>query len=188
MSPTESSTLCSALVLVLLLTSPLCAHAQTAPQPPAGPSSPHVRCLDARAAHLLAAARELSATVRALVERLEASDVAVYVKTTAPATRVPGMPRGNTTFLSATAAGRYLQVWVDVQRVEAERMAVLGHELQHTLEVAADASVRDADSLATLFERLGAESGAGAGRAKTRQFETAAALDVEARVLAEVRR
>jgi hypothetical protein len=186
MSPAESSKLLSALLLVLLSVSPLCAHAQDAPQPPAGTASQHVRCLDARAKQLLAAAREQSATVAALVERLDATDVAIYVTTTAPAVRVAGMPRGTTALLSATAAGRYLQVWVDMRRPEAERVAVLGHELQHALEVAADAGMRDSLSLAKLFERLGAESGAGAGRAKTRQYETAMALDVEARVVAEV--
>jgi hypothetical protein len=98
------------------------------------------------------------------------------------------MPRGTTALLSATAAARYLQVWIDVRRPEAERIAVLGHELQHTLEVAADASVRDADSLAKLFQRLGAENGGGAARARTRQFETAMAQHVEARVLTEATR
>jgi hypothetical protein len=110
------------------------------------------------------------------------------VKTTAPAVRVAGLPRGTTHLLSATAAGRYLQVWVDAQRTEAERIAVLGHELQHAVEVAADANVRDALSFARLFECLGAESGGGAARAKTRQFETAMAQQVEARVLAEAAR
>ena len=188
MSPTESSTLRIVLALVFVSASSLCAHAQGAAQPTAGTAPRHVRCLDARAQQLLSAARERSAIVQALIDRLEASDVAVYLTTTAPATRVAGMPRGTTNLLSATAAGRYLQVWVDVRRTEAERVAVLGHELQHALEVAADAGVRDALSLATLFERLGTESGGGAGRARTRQFETAMAQQVEARVLAEAAR
>lgn len=188
MSPAESLNLRNALVLVLVSTSPLCAHAQGAPQPPAGAAPPHVRCLDARARQLLAAARGQSVTVAALVERLGATDLAVYVTTAAPATRVAGMPRGTTALLSATAAARYLQVWIDVRRPEAERIAVLGHELQHALEVAADASVRDALSLATLFERLGEESGGGAARGGTRHFETAMARAVEARVLAEATR
>jgi hypothetical protein len=186
MSPAESSTLRIALVLVLLSASPLCAHAQDASRPSTGTASQHVRCLDAWAERLLSAAREQSPTVAALAERLDATDVAVYVTTTAPATRVSGMPRGTTALLSATASARYLQVWIDVRRPESERVAVLGHELQHTLEVAADASVRNADGLAKLFECLGAESGGGARRATTRRFETAMAQNVEARVLAEV--
>ena len=177
------------LALVFVSTSSLCAHAQGAAQPTAGTAPRHVRCLDARAQQLLSAARANGRqSSRPSSTELEASDVAVYLKTTAPPTRVAGMPRGTTNLLSATAGGRYLQVWVDVRRTEAERVAVLGHELQHALEVAADAGVRDALSLATLFERLGTENGACAGRARTRQFETAMAQQVEARVLAEAAR
>lgn len=83
-----------------------------------GAAPPHVRCLDDRTGRPLAGALDRSATVRGLVAGLASSDVIVYVTTAAPLARLAGMPRGNTTFLSATGAERYLQVWVDVQRAE----------------------------------------------------------------------
>ena len=147
---------------------------------------PHVRCLDNRAERLLADALNRSATVRELVVRLGASDVIVYVTTAAPLVRASHMPRGNTTFLSATPSDRYLQVWVDLRRPEAERTAVLGHEFQHALEFAAHVDARDAVAFVRVFERLGAESGSGPARVGSRQFETAPARNVEARVFAEV--
>lgn len=188
MSPAECSTVLGALALVLFPTSPLCAHAQDAPRPPAGTARQHVRCLDPRAEHLLTQAVRQSATVKALVARLDDTDVVVYVTTTAPPDRAVATPRGVTSLVTATAAARYLRVWVDPQRREAERISVLGHEVQHALEVAGDATVRDARGLARLFERLGSESGAGAVRGGTRHFETAMARDVETRVLDEVAR
>jgi len=186
MSPARTLTFVAALMVASFAAEAVQGQPRDGSAPGRETARQHVRCLDARAERLLAQAVGRSATVKALVARLDDTDVVIYVTTTAPLDRVVAMPRGTATLVTATAAARYLQVWVDVQRREAERIAVLGHEVQHALEVAADASVRDAQSYSRLFERLGSESGAGAGRAGSRRFETAMAKDIEARVLVEV--
>ena len=153
-------------------------------EPPA--RAAHVRGLDDCGSRLLDEALRRSAIVRGLVERLDASDIIVYLSSAPPLRRPTGMPRGKTQFLSANPAGRFLQIWVDPAQRPAVRIAVLAHELQHALEVAAASEVSDIDSFTRLYEGLGSAGHTTGAARGVRRYETAAAVAVEASVLQEL--
>ena len=85
-------------------------------------------------------------------------------------------------YLSNEGATRYLLVRIDPWRAPmSERIALLGHELQHALEVAASPEVREEGGLETLYRRIGWEGMRG-------QFETKAAQVMGNRVRAQLSR
>lgn len=169
---------------LLLLVAPPCTASAPGDEPRTPP--PRVRALDRCGARLLDEALTRSAILRALVARLDATDVVVYLTVSPPPASVSGMPRGKTRFMSATPANRFVQVWVDAAQAPDGRIAVLAHELQHALEVAADAGVRDVSSFRRLYEGLGTRGHTTGAPAGVRRFETAAAVAVETLVLREL--
>ena len=140
----------------------------------AGPSWTHTRPLSVGAIALLANAAEHSSIVTTLLKELEQTDIVVYLTDA-----MPWAAKGSASymvFLSRDATTRYLLVRIDRWRVSVpERIALLGHELQHALEVAAAPDVNDADGLAQLYRRIGWE-------AQKNRFETAGAKAVSNRV------
>src|SRR5262249_17422989 len=85
-------------------------------------------------------------------------------------------------FISAAGGRRYLHLAVDPKYAGCRLIALLGHELQHVVEIADEPSVVDERSLAAYYRRIGfsrwgwdAES-----------FESQAAIDVGRRVMREV--
>ncbi|MEO8499765.1 MAG: hypothetical protein ABI565_02535 [Vicinamibacteria bacterium] len=134
----------------------------------------HTRPLSASAIGLIEDASERSRIVTGLLKDLEKADVVVYVSSSTPG--VTTGPASYLTFISREAGVRYLMVRIDFFRLSpAERIAALGHELQHALEIAAAPEVRDAASLAGLYRRIGRESSAG-------HFESEEARDTGNRV------
>lgn len=122
------------------------------------------------AAELLASASESSSIVADLLKRLDQTDVVVYLTDMLPWT--PSAPKSHLVFLTTEAGIRYLMIRVDRSRLSpSDRVASLGHELQHALEVAAATQVRDASGMADLYRRIGWEAGEG-------RFESAAARSV----------
>ncbi len=112
--------------------------------------------LSTSAASLLRDAIELSPGVNRLLRELGRSDVVVYVTNLKAGDRVG--PRSYMSFLALDANRRYLLVRIDHWSVSpAERIALLGHELQHALEVAEAPEVRDAETMAGMFRRIGSE-------------------------------
>ena len=133
------------------------------------------RPVDPLSADTFARAVEGSAVVRALVERLEASNVIVHIET------VPQMPAGiggMTRFVTSRGGYRYLRVSLGAALTLRLRAAILGHELKHACEVA-DSSASDIDSLRQLFESEGHRAG--------EYFDTQAAIAIERRVLMDFR-
>jgi len=92
-----------------------------------------------------------SSTFRALVARIDASDVIVYVMPADLGSRV----RGQLRFMGASRGVRYLQIELGWQLGEQTAIAALGHELQHAVEVAEAPWVQDAASLEREFARIG---------------------------------
>ena len=103
----------------------------------------------------------------------------------------PPQPNGLTTYLTyhgstrlmAAAGGhRYVAIWIDSEwradRRQTRRVALLGHELQHAVEISREPDVVDQTSMISLFERIGRETA-------HNRFETDAALFVESRVARE---
>ncbi len=133
-----------------------------------------LRPMDMRAATALHLGLERSASFAALAAAVEASDLIVYVQTAnieAPSVL---------TFMTATALARFVHISLNRKELEPHMIAWLGHELQHAREIAVDQSVRDAASLAALYQRIGERSSTGGICTKSAQF-------VGATVLAEVR-
>ncbi len=142
---------------------------------------PRVRTTDTRMRRLLDAAVLASPSLRALVDRLQQSDVVVYVQCERYA---PSRVAGRLTFVSAAGGRRY--VVVRLQRLEsrAQQIALLAHELQHAVEIADTPAIVDGASLAREYQRLGHVStwSTTPGIA----FDTAAAVEMGRRVLMEV--
>ncbi len=155
---------------------PTCLKAQ-----PAAAGTPgtveRLRPNGALAASLLAEARRRSATVRALADEIETTDLLVFLTLS----NEPGKWRGGTHFASAGGSFRRLAIKINITLDRNEQIAVLGHELQHALEVARAPDVTDAATLRRLYERIG-----NPGNRLGDAYETAAAQGVEHRVREEI--
>jgi hypothetical protein len=143
-----------------------------ATMPPA--SMTHTRPLTPGAAKLLREARQRSQVVATLLGSLEATDAVVYVTDAMPVARQGA--KSHLTFLSLGSTVRYLLVWLDGSRLSpTDRIAALGHELFHALEVATSPEVKDGQGFARLFRRIGWET-------SRDRFETRGARELEERV------
>ncbi len=114
----------------------------------------HLRPQTPAAAELVDRAIAHVPEVAALVRTLDDSDIYVYV--TEAAVGGPGDPPAYIRFLTRTAGRRLLLVRIDRWTIlPDDRMAVLAHELQHAVEIAANPEVRDAQAMADLYRRIG---------------------------------
>jgi hypothetical protein len=138
-------------------------------------SQPRVRTTDERLAEILEAGIERSETLRELVAALQRSNVIVYITPQAPARNVV---YGELHFMASSAGVRYLRVAVRQDLSRAQVTAMIAHELQHALEVAAAAEVVDDRSMAALYWSIGYRLGS--------SHETAGALLAADRVLDEL--
>jgi len=125
-----------------------------------------VRGLDPAAVKLIEATRAGSPTVRRLLDRLERSDLIVYVQL------VPRFdkPRAVTSILSAVPQARFVIISITTLSGDPDRFLLLGHELQHAVELADAPEVRDLAAMRALYERIG-------WRDRPNVYETAEALD-----------
>ncbi len=145
----------------------------------AGGPGPHVRSSVPRLAALLTRGVECSSTVRHLVATLDASDVIVYIE---PKQRRPSLS-GYLSHQIVTVAGiRYLRIYVEMQGAERQLISLIGHELQHAVEVAQAADARTSADLTRVFDRLGVSLGCHAADC----YETRAARDVERAIRREL--
>jgi hypothetical protein len=163
-----------ALVMLLIVGLPIGARASDTLQ-----AVPHVRTLDARLDVLVAEGLRLSPTLRALVDRLNDSDVIVFITCERdPAAR----SAGRLNFMTAAGGVRYVVVRLKQGLPRPRAIAMLAHELQHAAEVADDASIVDEQSMEQAYERLGHRKWKGGSAT----FDTRAAVDTGYRVLEEV--
>jgi hypothetical protein len=139
---------------------------------------PRIRWSDARAAGLLNDAIRRSVTVRGLAEKIEASDLLMYVFVRAD----PGRWRGKTTLVSRGRPNRMLHTVINNGLERDEQIAVLGHELQHIWEIAQAPDVVDSDGMSRLFKRIGHQVSL-----VGETYETTAAEAVERFVWQEIR-
>lgn len=166
-------------ILAALLLLPLAAPPVAAGKDLADP--PRVRLLDPRLRSLFEQGKDRSPTFQALVRRLEQSNVVVYIETD-PFSDTSFA--GRLSFLSAVGGTRYLLIRVAPLPSLIQQLAMIGHELQHAVEVADNPEVVDQDSLWREYMRIGYVSGmVDSGLA----FDTHAAIDAGARVAEELR-
>ena len=162
----------AAVLLVLFSVTPVSGADSAAP-------FPHIRSNQAELLEAVDQASRVSATFHQLAQRLSASDVIVYLHYRI-ATE-PGLA-GATSFMTAAGGVRYLRVSIDPRLSWCQRFALLGHELQHAVEIAAAPSVVDQPSLEALYRRVGFRSPAACARC----FESAGAIAAGQRVQREV--
>ena len=138
----------------------------------------HVRPQSDEALRLIEKAAGVSESIVSMLATLESSDVVVYL-----ADAISGAftgPSSSLVYVTTEGTTRYLMIRIDFARVLAnDRIAALGHELHHALEVAQAPEVRDSATLAGLYRRIGWERVAD-------RFESAAAQDAERRVRREI--
>lgn len=134
--------------------------------------------MDAQMRGLVQAGREQSPSFSALVDRLAATDVVVYVKC---ALLRPHLD-GELTFLSAVAGFRYVVVRIAPHLTTPRKIAILGHELQHALEIAERPEIVDSATLARAYEQFGFTRRAGSRM----DFDTAAAIGTGRTIWREV--
>jgi hypothetical protein len=111
-----------------------------------------VRAADARLQALIAEGLNRSRTFAALVTAVNRTDVIVYVESVLS---LPKNTMGRLSMMQRTGDFRYLRVQIKSDLSRREAISLIGHELQHALEIADDAGVRDTTSLIRLYERIG---------------------------------
>src|SRR5688572_9955990 len=95
--------------------------------------APHIRVEDERLRRLLDYGRKRSALLEGLINRLEASDVVVFVRWD---NRLRGGIAGKLSFVGMSAGTRYVLVRVGYVGDRLRQIALIGHELRHGVEVA----------------------------------------------------
>lgn len=163
-------TLLVALMCCTMLTLSARRAAAEAPQP-------HVRALDACAASAVSHGLARSMTVRHLGDRLARTDVVAYVKCVWPEA---GVPDGVLVWVSGASSLRYVLLRLSHALTPLRQVEMLGHELQHALEVSEAPWVRDEAALGQLFEEIGRRT------SPRPTYETAAAQIVERLVRADL--
>jgi hypothetical protein len=138
----------------------------------------HVRTTEPRVLTLVEQGIARSATFRRLVDALNASDVIVYIE---PKLHRPALGGYLSHRMVASGGTRYLKIAVELRGDEARVIALVAHELQHAVEVAQSPAVRDSISLSRLFAQSSIGDFCG-GCA-----ETAAAIDIQEKVFAELK-
>jgi hypothetical protein len=112
----------------------------------------HVRSQDRSVRQLLKRGFTRSVTFRNLMAQLQQSDVIVYIE---QVPRLPGALEGRMMMLPTAHGQRYVRIQITLRGAPDDAVAVLGHELQHALEVAQEDWVFDQATMKTLYQRIG---------------------------------
>jgi hypothetical protein len=138
----------------------------------------HVRSADPRVTTALFDGVRRSRTFAALIDALDRTDVIAYVDL---AHELPRAARGRMLLASSANGIRYVRIQIHTFLAPDEIIAVLGHELQHALEVAGRPDIQDEASMRRFYTR------AGAGVSDANGYETPAARTAGDLVKREVR-
>lgn len=114
-----------------------------------------IRPQDPRLTDLLRDGVARSATFRALVTRIEAGNVFVYLSLSP---MMKSTLAGKLTWITNAGRFRYLRATINTEQSFDQMIATLAHELQHAVEVSADDRVTDQRSLQELYKRIGRPS------------------------------
>lgn len=118
-----------------------------------------------------------SPTLASEFAEIQASDVVVYVDTE---TRSMSDLHGYVSFISNTLFCRYVRIVLNANLNLSQLAAILGHELQHAIEIAAHPGVIDSESLAAMYEQFGHHA------RRERSYDSIEAVEVGLRVAAEL--
>jgi len=129
---------------------------------------------------VMATALERSVTFRSLVERIERSDLIVYVT----CSHFESVTLAGRTLLATAPPGvRYVRVQILCQQPQRALVTIVAHELQHVVEIASTPEAVDDRSVRRLFSAIGFST---CQSPRSEQFETRAAWDTGERVRREV--
>lgn len=146
------------------------------PVSPSMPVFPRLRPADTTSARAFERGLACCPTIRALVREVESSDLIVYVE--AGVVELPAVAR--TVLMGAGTSTRYVRVTLHRMMPPDSLIELLGHELQHAVEIARAPEVRDRDSMLALYRRIGFH------RSRANHFETSLARQIGVRVRAEI--
>ena len=121
----------------------------------------------------------MSPTLRALADRLDTSDLTVHVSVKPFADR---RLVGGLRFLAATPTDRVLLIEIGFGLDRYARIAMLGHELQHAVEVAETSQIRDKEGFQRFYALHGVRGAIECG------YETEAARQAETAIRKELAR
>jgi hypothetical protein len=116
----------------------------------------HVRSVDRSIAKLLARGYRHSPTFAGLISQLQESDVFVYIE---EVPRLPAGLEGRMMMLPRAHEHRYVRIQIALRGAPEDSIAIIGHELQHALEIAGAPDVGDQDTMTRLYERIGVRGG-----------------------------
>jgi len=134
------------------------------------PRQPRLRLTDPRLEQVVRDGRRQSPSFQALLDQLEVTDVVVYVECAG----LPARVDGRLTFLTTAAGTRYVLVRIARDLPLARKIAILGHELQHALEIARSPDVVSAETMAAAYRRFGFTRNRGGIHV---DFDSVAAID-----------
>jgi hypothetical protein len=141
----------------------------------------HVRAEDKSLKATLADGVDHSTTFKAIVDHLQQSDVVVYlVYERAPRASLAS----HVSFLSVAGGRRYLTISFSGRLPRVRQVSILGHELQHAVEIADAPSVVDATSMAKYY--AGLKYGGVVDPSFTHRFESRQAIHVEMKIVREM--
>jgi hypothetical protein len=147
----------------------------------AAPEQSHVRPTGPASRTLLDRGLEQSATLRALVDRLQQTDVVVFVEFDAS---LPTDLAGGLRFVTQAGSLRVLRISLCRPTNLQQSLQMLGHELQHAIEVAEAREVVDEASLRAFYRGLAKPRTPSAG---PERFDTLAARQAGELVASELR-
>jgi hypothetical protein len=119
----------------------------------AGDSSyvPHVRSVDRDLASLILDGVRLSPAFRSLVDQLDRSRLIVHVEYRL----LPSSVWARTMLVASRRGWRYVRIQIDYRLAALDRLMMIGHELQHAVEIAESPTAVDPRSVEELYRRIG---------------------------------
>lgn len=137
-----------------------------------------VRTVDSRVRSTLFNGVVRSRTFASLVDAIDRSDLIVYIELQH---ELPRALEGRLVLASKAGGQRYVRIQLHARLAQDQMIAVLGHELQHAVEIAGAPEIRDEGSLRRYYQR------AGAGMSDSAGYDTQAARDAGDMVKRELR-
>jgi len=134
-----------------------------------------VRSTEPRVQEWLRIGAAESRTFRSLLNLLGESDLIVHVQLVDRLATA-----GQTYFVNATATIRYVRIEVEFRSSLTEMVALIGHELQHAVEIAQQPRIRDRQTLALFYKGMPGNS------MSTTVYDSVAARVMEDRVRREM--
>lgn len=130
-------------------------HVAASAPAPINPNA-RVRPMQPLVEKLIATGMGRSESFRRLVREIEASDVIVYIEARRDLRAGVG---ASMRFLTTSASDRFLKIHLDAHHNPNVLVALLGHELQHVVEVAQNRTIRSADDLRAFYRQTGVRTG-----------------------------